>query len=908
MFLLIVSAMTLSHAQTVTVYQTNPDGIAPLSQQPSVSFGSGSGSAGTTLTLDPTTRFQQMDGFGAAMTDSSAYLINSLPTAQRSALLQWFFSSSSGIGLNFLRQPMGATDLSAQGDFSYDDQPAGSTDVPLSDFSIAKDLTYTIPTLQQAFAINPKIKVEMLPWSPPGWMKLSGTMNGGNFNDIYMPSLANYFVKAIEAYKQEGIPVYAVAAQNEPENNDTNYPTEAFSFTEEGNFIGNYLGPTLATAGLSPNILGYEHNWNDTNYPTAVLEDTAAYPYVAGTSWHCYQGSVTGQSVVAATYPNKGTWFTECSGLIDGTFSNDFQFGMENLIIGATRNNAKAVLEWNLALDAAAGPQNGGCADCRGFVTINTIGIPAVISYNVENYIYGHASKFVVPGAYRIQSNSAAIGAGGIEDVAFQNPDGTIVLIVFNDGSLESLPATFDVAWGPNNSSFSYSLPSGAAATFIWTPSTSTGPGAPTNLVATAAACNQINLSWTASNTPGVTYSVYRSTANPFTPSPSNLVASGLTSLSWANTGLNWGTTYYYAVEAVSSAGTSFASNLASAVTAGSIAAAPSGLSATAASNSQIDLSWNPSPSTQALTYNVYRSTTSGFTPGPENLVAGTGTMTSYADTGLNATTTYYYLVTAVTSAGNSPASNAASATTIPLPTPPTALTAVAASSSQTNLNWTASGTANVTYSVYRSANSLFTPAQSNRVASGLTGTTYADSKLNPAMTWFYVVEAVSTVGPSPASNEASATTPAATNSISTTRSYQIVNEASGGCIDDTSGSTANQTVLQQYACTAGDTNQQWVFTATTGPYYEIATTNASTLAWNVVNNGTAPETAMQLYTYGGGANEQFEPVLLPSGYYEFVDMNSGLCVAVPIGTTTNNVQLQINPCSGSASESFSLN
>jgi glucosylceramidase len=468
--LVALGSAVLAGAQTVTVYQTNPDGVLPLSMQPSVTFSASGSASGTVVTVNPAIQYQQMDGFGAAMTDSSAYLIHSLPTSQRTALLNWFFSKSSGIGLDFIRQPMGATDFSAQGNFSYDDQPSGSTDVNLTDFSIAKDLTYTIPTLQEALAINPQIKVEMLPWSPPAWMKLSGTMNGGNFNDSYMPSLANYFVKAIQAYQAEGIPIYAVAAQNEPENSTTGYPSEAFSASEEGTFIGNYLGPALAKAGLSQKIFGYEHNWNDTTYPTLVLQNAAAYPYVAGTSWHCYDGAVTAQSEVAAAYPSKGTWFTECSGEITGTFSGDFQFGMENLIIGATRNSAKAVLEWNLALDLTSGPQNGGCVDCRGFVTINDLGVPAVVGYNVENYIYGHAAKFVVPGAYRIDSNSAAIGAGGIEDVAFQNPDGSIVLIVFNDGSVESLPASFTVDYAPNNSSFSYSLPGGAAATFLWTP------------------------------------------------------------------------------------------------------------------------------------------------------------------------------------------------------------------------------------------------------------------------------------------------------------------------------------------------------------------------------------------------------------------------------------------------------
>ena len=258
---LLVSMDTLAtgSAQTVTVYQTNADQSLLLSNRPAVSFGSSGGSS--TITVNPNTKYQQMDGFGASMTDSSAYLTyNKLSSAQQSSLMQWFFNSSSGIGLNWLRQPMGASDFSAQGNFSYDDKPSGQTDISLNNFSIAKDLTYTIPVLKQALAVNPAIKGQLLPWSPPAWMKTSGTMNGGNFNDSYHTSLAQYFVKSVQAYQGQGIPVYAVSAQNEPENSKGSYPTESFSAGgEEATFFASYLNPALSNASLSPKILGYEH-------------------------------------------------------------------------------------------------------------------------------------------------------------------------------------------------------------------------------------------------------------------------------------------------------------------------------------------------------------------------------------------------------------------------------------------------------------------------------------------------------------------------------------------------------------------------------------------------------------------------------------------------------------------------
>jgi len=132
-----------------------------------------------------------MDGFGASLTDSAAWLVsNKLTTAQQTALWQSLFNPSAGIGISFLRQPMGASDFSASGNYGYDDVPAGQTDVNLANFAIAHDTTYTIPLLQQALIVNPAIKIVAVPWSPPAWMKTTGTMNGGNMNTSYFPSLA----------------------------------------------------------------------------------------------------------------------------------------------------------------------------------------------------------------------------------------------------------------------------------------------------------------------------------------------------------------------------------------------------------------------------------------------------------------------------------------------------------------------------------------------------------------------------------------------------------------------------------------------------------------------------------------------------------------------------------------------
>lgn len=433
-----------------------------LQAQPSVSFASGHNSGSLVITVDAALQYQQMDGFGGSLTDSSAWLIwNKLGASQQTTLMQQLFSPSSGIGISFLRQPMGASDFSASGNYSYDDVPAGQTDLNLTNFSVAHDAAYIIPLLKQALTVNPNLKVVALPWSPPAWMKTTGTMNGGNMNPVYFPSLAQYFVDYVQAYKLQGIPTYALSVQNEPLYTTTGYPSESLAAADESTFIANNLGPALGGAGLgSVKIFGYEHNWDNTAYPESVLSSSAAQ-YAAGSSFHCYAGDPSAQSTVETAFPAKDIWFTECSGTVGSSFAGDLVWNAEHLLIGATRNWARSVSLWNLALDQNSGPKNGTCSNCRGVVTIDDGVSPANITFNVEYYILGHLGKFVIPGAHRIDSNT--FGAGSIEDVAFQNPDGSIVLLVLNSAGNAG---TFTVT--SKGQSFTYTLPAGAVATFSW--------------------------------------------------------------------------------------------------------------------------------------------------------------------------------------------------------------------------------------------------------------------------------------------------------------------------------------------------------------------------------------------------------------------------------------------------------
>ena len=203
--LAVMLASTAAFGQTVAVVQTNADQSALLTPQPSLAFLPGSSST-MANNVDDTVRYQTLEGVGASFTDSAAYLVwNDLTPAQRNQLMQDLFGTN-GIHLSFLRQPMGATDLSLSS-YTYDDVAAGETDPKMSQFSIAHDEAYIIPTIKSALAVNPQIKVFALPWSPPAWMKTSQSLDGGTLNTEYFSALSKYFVKFVQAYESKGIPI-----------------------------------------------------------------------------------------------------------------------------------------------------------------------------------------------------------------------------------------------------------------------------------------------------------------------------------------------------------------------------------------------------------------------------------------------------------------------------------------------------------------------------------------------------------------------------------------------------------------------------------------------------------------------------------------------------------------------------
>ena len=443
-----------------SVWITTGDQSRLLQAEAPVTFVPDAGTAPNPVTIDvdESRRYQTMAGFGATLTGSSAWLINEkMSPSQRDDLMRALFDPQQGIGLSYLRHTVGASDFSLS-NYTYDDLPPGETDPELQHFSIDHDRADILPVLREAHRLNPDLKIVGTPWSAPAWMKTSDSLVGGSLRPEAYGPYARYLVRYIEAYAAEGVPITSITPENEPLFEPSGYPGMRMDAAEQATFIKDYLGPALADAGLSTQIFIYDHNWDHPDYPLGVLNDPAVRPYVIGTAFHCYAGDVSSQSVVHDAYPDKSIMFSECTGLVGSSFTGDVHWSMHNLFIGATRQWATSVLLWNLALDENSGPTNGGCSVCRGGVTIDQS--TGAVTYNVEYYTLGQASLAARPGASRIESTSFE---GGIETVAFLNPDGSKGLLVFNPGTGD---ATFKVRW--SGLAFSSTLPATSIATYRW--------------------------------------------------------------------------------------------------------------------------------------------------------------------------------------------------------------------------------------------------------------------------------------------------------------------------------------------------------------------------------------------------------------------------------------------------------
>lgn len=379
----------------------------------------------TRIAIDTAQRYQTMDGFGFSLTGGSALNLQRMRPSARAGLLQELFGDGpQDIGISYLRVSIGSSDLDEY-PWSYDDLPEGQTDPELAKFSLGYDTLYLIPTLQEILKIQPDIPIMGSPWSPPAWMKDNQDTRGGSLLPEYYPAYAQYFVKYIEGMAENGIRIDAITVQNEPlhpGNNPSLYmPAEA-----QAAFIAEHLGPAFETAGIDTKIVIYDHNADKPEYPISILDQPEAAQYIDGSAFHLYGGTIDALSQVHEKHPDKHLYFTEQWIGAPGDFPENMSWHTEHLMIGAPNNWSKAVLQWNLAADENQDPHTdrGGCSRCLGGVTIQGDSVVRNPAY----YIVAQNSKYIPRGSVRIGSEQAE----GLGNVAYQRPDGRIVVLLQN--------------------------------------------------------------------------------------------------------------------------------------------------------------------------------------------------------------------------------------------------------------------------------------------------------------------------------------------------------------------------------------------------------------------------------------------------------------------------------------------
>jgi len=417
------------------LWRTAPDEGLYLAPSAGPAFAQEPGDPGTTVVIDAGVRYQTMAGFGASMTEASAWALDQLNPDERDRALGLLFSRA-GIGITLLRQPMGASDF-ALSVYSYDDRASGP-DPSLEDFNLDRDRQHILPLLQRAKALAPDLVLMASPWSPPAWMKTGNSMlgaSGGVLRPEYYAAYAEYFARFLEGYAAAGVPVTVVTPQNEPAYGPPDYPGMVWSAQEEGTFVRTALGPLLARRAPGVKILGWDHNWDKTQYAQDLLADPSTARWFAGTAWHHYGGGPEAMTALHNAFPDKEIWFTEGGSgrwIANNRYTGKFRAGLvEGIRI--VQNWSKSIVWWNLALDQNHGPTVMPNNANDGLVAVDTrtgrLTEGSGGRFEAGYYALGHFSKFVRPGAQRIDLKA---DNGDLEAAAFLNPDGTKVVVAAN--------------------------------------------------------------------------------------------------------------------------------------------------------------------------------------------------------------------------------------------------------------------------------------------------------------------------------------------------------------------------------------------------------------------------------------------------------------------------------------------
>jgi glucosylceramidase len=405
-----------------------------------------------TIHLDPTQHYQELLGFGAALTDASCYLLGQLDEGKRRAILEECFGPS-GLNFSVARTTVGASDYSVTA-YSYDD--TSEPDPELKHFSIDHDKTYILPLLRSAQQVNPSLFYFSSPWSPPGWMKAGGSLLGGSMRKHYFNSYAQYFVKFVKGYAEEGVRIQAITVQNEVDTDqDGRMPQALWGQEFEVDFVKLHLGPAFQQASLDTKIWILDHNYNLWGRAADELSDPEVDKYVDGIAWHGYMGHPSEMTRVHDMFPTKNAYWTEGGpNILKPDYATDWS-KWSSTFTGILRNWAKCIVSWNLVLDEQGKPDIGPFS-CGGVVTVDSK--THEVRHSGQFRAFAHYSKVMQRGA-RIFASSGDCDT--VEHVAAENPDGSRVLVLTNRGSEQQQCAL-------QSKSLALALPPDSITTLMW--------------------------------------------------------------------------------------------------------------------------------------------------------------------------------------------------------------------------------------------------------------------------------------------------------------------------------------------------------------------------------------------------------------------------------------------------------
>ncbi|WP_270090717.1 glycoside hydrolase family 30 protein [Sphingobacterium sp. SYP-B4668] len=425
-----------------------------------------------TITLDPSIKYQSMDGFGAAITGSTCYNLMKMNQTDRTKFLTETFSEKEGMGMSYIRIAIGCSDFSLS-EYTCWDTPG------IENFGLQnEEKKYILPVLKEILAINPAVKILGSPWTPPKWMKVNNltelkphdSWTSGQLNPAHYDNYATYFVKWLQAFQAEGIKVAAVTPQNEPLNRG-NSASLYMTWQEQQAFVKQALGPKLKAAGLNTQIYAFDHNYNYDNvadqndYPIKMYNDPEAAAFITGAAYHNYGGDKAELLDIHSQRPDKELIFTETSigEWNDGrNLEKRLMEDMGEVALGTVNNWSRAVIVWNLMLDTEKGPnRDGGCQTCYGAVDINSANYKT-ITRNSHYYIVGHLSAVVKPGATRIATSGYT--AEGLTYSAFQNKDGSYAAVLLNNSAEQR-----KITLSDGKKHFSYEVPAKSVVSYRWT-------------------------------------------------------------------------------------------------------------------------------------------------------------------------------------------------------------------------------------------------------------------------------------------------------------------------------------------------------------------------------------------------------------------------------------------------------